>query len=111
MSETTNQVDDGGPAFPRTAGPIIDHDAYHQPQDGMTLRDYFAGRALSGLMADGYMLKISVGVAGALSGRTPKQAMEQPEIMGVVQKDAAKLLADAAYRFADAMIAARGGGQ
>ena len=46
MSEVN---DDGGPAFPRTAGPIIDHDAYHQPQDGMTLRDYFAGQALVGL--------------------------------------------------------------
>jgi len=35
---------DGGPAFPRTDGV----GAYEQ--DGMSLRDYFAGQALAGLM-------------------------------------------------------------
>tara|TARA_R110000764_G_scaffold14369_1_gene40950 strand:- start:675 stop:890 length:216 start_codon:yes stop_codon:yes gene_type:complete len=35
---------DGGPAFPRTDGV----GAYEQ--DGMSLRDYFAGQALTGLM-------------------------------------------------------------
>lgn len=109
--EEVGAVDDGGPAFPRTAGPVIDGDAYHGSQSGMSIRDWFAGKALVGLMGDGYMLKLTVGVAGAMSGRTPQQALEQPEIMGVVQQDAAKLMAQAAYRYADAMIAARGGGR
>lgn len=53
---------DGGPAFPRP----ISHDAvtgdvklhrgdrveYADEQDGMTLRDYFAGKALQGLCAN-----------------------------------------------------------
>ena len=37
--------DDGGPAFPRAAVET----AYYLAQDGMTLRDYFAGQALAGL--------------------------------------------------------------
>ena len=37
---------DGGPAFPRTDGV----GAYEQ--DGMSLRDYFAGQALVGIFAD-----------------------------------------------------------
>ena len=39
----SNQTD-GGPAFPRIANLSI------EKMDGMTLRDYFAGQALIGLM-------------------------------------------------------------
>jgi hypothetical protein len=38
-------IDDGGPAFP-TRWPRSD-DAQYWTQDGMTLRQYYAGRALS----------------------------------------------------------------
>lgn len=40
---------DGGPAFPRAGfdGP----DMYDSGWDGMTLRDWFAGQALAGLLA------------------------------------------------------------
>lgn len=37
-----DQTNDGGPAFP------VPRDA---PVDGMSLRDYFAGQALAGLLA------------------------------------------------------------
>jgi hypothetical protein len=37
-------IDDGGPAFPRHA---------YDGHDGMTLRDWFAGQALAGLLRDG----------------------------------------------------------
>lgn len=40
--------DDGGPAFPRT-GEGVGNPAYDAP--GMTLRDWFAGQALVGLIA------------------------------------------------------------
>lgn len=40
MSST---IDDGGPAFPMREG---------QPHPGMSLRDYFAGQALVGLLAE-----------------------------------------------------------
>jgi hypothetical protein len=37
---------DGGPAFPRSANP-----PYNSFANGMSLRDYFAGQALAGLLA------------------------------------------------------------
>lgn len=80
---------DGGPAFPRTAGP---KDGYGNPtnpsQSGMSLRDWFAGQALMGQNAS-------------------------PELMVVVTagdiKDgsAFQRQAKAAYAQADAMIAER----
>lgn len=41
----TKQIDDGGPALPTG-----DHGCV-QPWDGMSLRDYFAGQALAGILA------------------------------------------------------------
>lgn len=38
----------GGPAFPlSTSSPVYDHNV-----NGMTMRDYFAGQALAGLLAN-----------------------------------------------------------
>ncbi len=42
----SKQIDDGGQAFPM---PGSDQNT---PQDGMSLRDYFAAQTLAGLMAD-----------------------------------------------------------
>ena len=39
----SNQINDGGPAFPTPAG--IQHN------DGITLRDYFAAAALQGILS------------------------------------------------------------
>jgi len=77
MSE---QINDGGPALPTA-------DAYHPSgqiaygRKGMTLRDWFAGQALVGL----------------LSG---------PAVEGVPTPDRKAVVA---YQFADAMLKARGG--
>ena len=49
--------DDGGPAFPRPAseytehGTLPDGNTAIDEQDGMSLRDYFAAAALTGLLA------------------------------------------------------------
>ena len=40
----------GGPAFPRASS------NYAQPQDGMSLRDGFAGQALAGIMANSKLM-------------------------------------------------------
>ena len=41
-----NAMNDGGPAFPRpSTGPST------PPQEGMSIRDWFAGQALAGLCA------------------------------------------------------------
>lgn len=74
-------IDDGGPAFPNK-------DELGNMVPGMTLRDWFAGQALTGLTpTDGY---------------TPDHKDTQPMIMD---------LAVNAYQIADAMIAARKGGE
>jgi len=51
-------IDDGGPAFPR-AGFLSEIETPEQviaqyenkPEQGMTLRDYFAGQALAGILS------------------------------------------------------------
>ena len=42
-----SELEDGGPAFPRAASEL-NYDA-----EGMSLRDWFAGQALAGLLASG----------------------------------------------------------
>ena len=44
------QPNDGGPAFPRSGSDYVN------AQEGMSLRDWFAGQALAGLMANPKML-------------------------------------------------------
>ncbi len=46
-----SKADTGGPAFPRPASPAHQH-GMHDPQKGMTLRDYFAAKAMQGFMAN-----------------------------------------------------------
>ena len=69
-------INDGGPAFPAAPNPNYTDDAC-LGQRGMTLRDYFAGKALAGLLAD--------------------KTIEGP----------AKSYARSAYEVADAMLEAR----
>jgi hypothetical protein len=45
----SDKVEDGGPAFPREDR--VDGAGYVYEFPGMTLRDWFAGQALAGLMA------------------------------------------------------------
>ena len=66
------KINDGGPAFPYTS----DGGSW---DTGMTLRDWFAGQALVGLLTDPHV--------------------RGPNIFFICSVDA--------YRFADAMIAAR----
>lgn len=44
-------MNDGGPAFARPSVPIIEDQDRDFGQPGMSLRDYFAGQALVGLLA------------------------------------------------------------
>lgn len=74
------QINDGGPAFPRPAT-LQESFIYAHEQDGMTLRDYFAGQAMTGCLP------------GSMTEIPPEE------------------YAKWAYRMADAMLAARGGAQ
>jgi hypothetical protein len=74
------EINDGGPAFPQ-AGHTLPSGNYEWPVEGMSLRDWFAGQALAGLVF-----------------HNDYGARSDDEI------------ANGAYAYADAMIAARKGG-
>lgn len=67
-------INDGGPAFPRVR------------TLGMSLRDYFAGQALAGILAN----------TASVAGIYEKNRQQPTEALAV-----------AVYQFADAMLAAR----
>ena len=79
--------DNGGPAFPCEGGrTVMSGNAMHKtlPSDGMTLRDYFAAKALPGLLAT--------------CEREPG---------GATSSLSASALAAASYEMADAMLLER----
>jgi hypothetical protein len=71
-------INDGGPAFPRNGHP----DKNDLPIDGMSLRDYFAAKAMQAMAVEYDM---------------------RPDIYDIV-------ICEKAYRIADAMLAAREAG-
>lgn len=86
---------DGGAAFPTEKhkhkwydGEPIDHD--HEHLSGMSLRDYFAAKAMQGMLANSEM-QTAMG-----------QLMKQQKDYNPIERTAI-----AAYRYADAMIAER----
>lgn len=83
-------MNNGGAAFPRIEIKQIGDPCYHQPtkvyHSGMSLRDYFAGKALQGLLA----------------------SMAHPESTGSCLECYPKS-AEQAYQIADAMLSAREG--
>lgn len=85
----SNPRDDGGPAFPVARGTAVTGDEYpdaHYP--GMSLRDYFAGQAMS-----------------VFASHLGQEDWDD----GVVKKTSADEFAEAAYVMADAMLEARKG--
>jgi hypothetical protein len=82
---TTN---DGGPAFPRQHA--VASGVYLEGQDGMSLRDWFAGQALAGMIANKTWNAIGLRRAGIPEGESTRAA------------------AVSAYLYADAMLEARG---
>lgn len=72
-----NDKETGGSAFPVTGLSGLPNDQFIYPDGGMTLRDYFAGKAISGIVSGG------------------------------TQGDSIQSLANLAYMISDAMIAER----
>lgn len=82
MSQDTKQIDDGGPAFPGQVPTGYDPRSGNFVE-GMSLRDWFAGKALEGELAS------------------------QSSEVGEWPNKAALSLASRCYAIADAMLAAR----
>lgn len=100
---------DGGPAFPRPYSE--DESVYYPDQEGMSLRDWFAGQAMQGIIA-AYAGKES----GIGSGHTHLSTENINPGGQAVNKEGDRSEYDvflrwlpvSAYQFADAMLAARG---
>lgn len=82
------KIDDGGSAFPMPSGPEPRHNETTHYNEGMTLRQWYAGMAMSGLLAN-------------LSFVVPTNRAHS-ELPGIVAK--------AALMVADALITAEKGG-
>jgi hypothetical protein len=57
----------GGPAFPRPAGDYNGTKHGNGAQDGMSLRDYFAAKAMQGLLQKAYSKMTYEGESAALA--------------------------------------------
>jgi hypothetical protein len=100
-----SKKNDGGPAFPyRGPGGFVEHQGTQHEVDinatGMTLRDWFAGQALAGMIASRGIFEAmkefkTKAVAG---GMAPLEFERDIEFPGY---------ANAAYRVADAMLKER----
>lgn len=99
------RVEDGGPAFPvpppvipNERGGFVMLDEYGLgPQAGMSLRDYFAGQALAGVLSGD---DSTLDTAAKICGLTVREYAEQGYPFW-------KFAAIVAYMAADAMLAAR----
>ena len=83
--EMSAPIDEGGPAFPcmRVDANVVPKSPLVPHSHGLTLRDYFAGQAMAGMLAN--------------SSNLAEQAWRSD-----------KCLAEWSYKAADAMIAERG---
>lgn len=84
--------DDGGPAFPGSIA-VSAVGGVHEGAQGMALRDWFAGQALAGMLANGFR---------------PDEAMKRNG-PGARLDWGHDTYANAAFRMADHMLAARTG--
>lgn len=71
----------GGPAFPRTGVGNAGHSYDVPPQDGMSIRDYFAGQALAGIMANIQFLENIRKGFGSTLPHIPEAAYEMADAM------------------------------
>lgn len=94
---TPNQHGDGGPAFPRVRS-YDDGELVDPGSRGMTIRDYFAARAMDGLLAT---------VIHDPHGRMPLLFWSREHGLGWNNSGMVKDLAVLAYAIADGMLAAR----
>lgn len=100
--------EDGGPAFPSadTHSNHSDDPPFEQTSitsdvnEGMTLRDYFAAKAMQGVLSNSYVAEMLGKMKELLPTKEIQNAFDT-EVMP-------KVLAQSAYAHADAMIVERG---
>lgn len=83
---------DGGPAFPVPAAHVSGTDCY--PQEGMSLRDYFAAKALQGFIASNHATAEWISAHAVTSSYSLADAM-LAERARQLEREHAALIADA----------------
>jgi hypothetical protein len=98
---------DGGPAFPQLAVEACERDGHGDPVEpftsargGMTLRDWFAGQALAGFLADGSQRL----VARAIEEGPNRHLIQDPSARAAIVNEQIAL---GVYALADAMLRER----
>lgn len=91
-----NSIETGGPAFPSPTDGMLDN-------EGMSLRDYFAAKAMSSTISNTNWFDEIVNLAGK---RLDIDANDKI----AVRNAAINHVAEVSYEFADAMLKARKGG-
>lgn len=61
MKPLEERLDDGGPAFPWTTCGSEGYSGQNGHNDGMSLRDYFAGQALCGYVSRASQISVKAG--------------------------------------------------
>ena len=86
-----SEQDNGGPAFPMSAHPDHGYGPGESVKEGMTLRDWFAGQALAGILAHD----------ASIDSAMPTESIRDTLTRTV------ECWAIRSYRIADAMLKAR----
>lgn len=97
-----SEIEDGGAAFPRSAT-SDGNEQLSTEQDGMTLRDYFAAKAMNALI-DGYDYEVR---EKSIHKADRTGFDDRPHKDGSSDATFASQLAEESYIIADAMIVAR----
>ena len=92
----TDKIDDGGPAFPCMPGGEIMREQY----SGMSLRDWFAGQALVGFLANGSQRLVAKAVEESEAGQNVADTVALAAIVNTQ-------IAGGCFALADAMLAER----
>ena len=83
-----SKIEGGGPAFPCETVGTDKHGEYRLPYQGMTLRDYFAAKAMQGYLSNSWQAK-------------------ELDSLGESSSQQMAIVAEISYAMADAMLKAR----
>lgn len=106
--DSTKKIDDGGPAFPVPVEDLRDMDAfYNHGACGMTLRDYFAAKALQAILSTYVVNNLGTQLKDDFDSSyfNRETALDYDTKLGT--NDGAVEIATDSYAFADAMLLAR----
>ena len=98
-----SKINDGGPAFPVSYYVNTDGETFESSIQGMALRDYFAAKAMQGLIIEGMKSR----AIAAIRKANDDCGIEEGEAHDSAVESSNFIVATEAYMLADAMLKAR----